>query len=195
MKKIVFFLILVLALGYYFSSYEQKVMVLEKIWVDHWFLSEPEKQGYEKWELVELKFDTNSLAEFSGNISQGKKIPEIKDMVAQFKNCIPQKDLAYFSWNIALHRVLLGNRKNISIELEQLADKRLSLFAYKTSAGNKQILPEITQVFECGYTVENAKIKKLELQWNSITSDIVVWVASRSGVSSADYKLKLTEIK
>lgn len=192
MKNFLLLLVFVWWLSYYFIPYETKVDLLEKAWIDSSIISFMEEEiEVVKWEIVELRFDENSEISFTNNLKNWEIMSDLSWANQTYVNCFKEDESLNFNWNIVLHRVLLGKNKDVNIKLISEQDN-INMFVYKTDALSKIFAPDITYVFDCK-SIFNSDAMIIDMNWNTITSDIVIWVAWWNWNLEWEYTLNVFE--
>ena len=194
MKNILLTLILILGLSYYFIPYEIKIELLEKIWIDSSILSEKKEEIIEKWEVINLKFDdiTNKNS-FKWDISNWEIMEDLSWASLSFVKCFNPDEYSNFNWNTVLHRILLWKKKNAIIRL--IPDNKnidLSMYVYKTDALSKIFPPEKDYVHDCKISISTSD-RLINMNWNTLTSDIVIWVVWSNWALEWGYTLEIEE--
>lgn len=196
MKNILLVIIFVFIISVIFIPHEKKVVLLEKIWIDSsilWDKEEVKKIDFDENWVLSLKFDDiTHRASYSWDISSWKSSNDLSWASLQFVNCFDKSKYDNFSWNLVLHRVLLWKNKSINVKL--ITDSpSLSMYVYKTDALSKIYPPEIEYVHACEIKLSSEEIKEINMKWNSITSDIVIWVSWSSWIINWSYTLEIEE--
>lgn len=187
-------LILVLAGLYYFVPNDIKTEYLSKVWIESDILLIEDETFINDWAIVDLEFDETRKTFFSWNISNWKVLENISWWTLSYVNCYDKSKFNNFSWKMVIHRVLLWRNKDVEVILnDKTEDKKLSMFVYKTTSINDVFPPEIEYVYECKNDISNLWLKKIQMNWNTITSDIVVWVVWFSGATIWEYDLEIIE--
>lgn len=195
MKTFIMILILVLAGLYYFVPNDIKTEYLSKIWVESdIFLIEEEVVDTNIWPIVDLELDETRKTSFSSNISNWKIISDISWGTMSYVKCYDKSNFENFSWNMVIHRVLLWKNKDVEVNLtDKTESKNLSMFVYRTESLNDVFPPEIEYVYECKNDISNLWSKRIEMDWNTITYDVVVWVVWFSWSTTWEYDLEIIE--
>ena len=162
------------------------------MWINSSFLPVEVEKEIEKWEVVKLKFDeTTHKTSFKWNISNWETTEDLSWAYQQFVKCF---DLSKnFNWNTVLHRVLLWKKKDAVIKLiPDNENTHLSMYVYKTDALSKVFPPEKDYVHDCKISISNSD-RIIDMNGNTVTSDIVVWVAWSNWALEWGYTLELEE--
>jgi hypothetical protein len=192
MKNLLLLIIFILWSSYYFIPYETKIELLEKIWVDSSFLPVEEEEKIEKWEIVNLKFDEITYkTSFIWNISDWVIMKDLSWASLPFVKCFTPDKYSNFNWNTVLHRVLLWKKKNVIVKLISDNDN-LNMYVYKTDALSKIYPPKKDYVHDCKTSISISS-REINMNWNSVTSDIVVWIVWSNWALEWEYTLELEE--
>ena len=195
MKNFLLILIFVLGASYYFVPYDIKVSLLEKVWIDSSILAVEEVVEIEKWEVVNLKFDDTTHKDiFKWDISNGEIISDLSWASLPYVKCFYQDSYNKFNWNTIHHRVLLWKNKTATVKLIQNnSEDKLSLYVYKTDSFSKVYPPEKNYVFDCISDSSSSIEKVINIKGNTVTSDIVIWVAWVEWKLNWSYSLEIEE--
>ena len=192
MKNILMVLILLIGLSYYLIPYETKVELLNKVWIDSSFLPS-EVVEVKKWEVIKLSFDENNKDSFNWNISNWTIVENLSWASLQYVKCFYKDDYKNFEWNTVHHRVLLWKRKNIEVKLiPSNENSNLSMYIYKTEALSKVFPPEKEYVHDCKVDF-NSSNNIIKMNWNTVTSDIIIWVSWANWILDWGYTLEIEE--
>lgn len=192
MKKLLIILVFISLSAYYFVPNNTKTQFFDTVWVDGtMFLIEEKKVGFDKGETVQLKFDevTNKTS-FTWNVSKGKMVENISLSTISYKKCFSDND-PKFVWNTVFHRVLLWKNKTAVINLN--TDAKLNMYVYKTDPLSKVTPPELEQVFDCKVNTTFLANRTVEIKWNSITSDIVIWLVWDKWDTTWEYSIEIEQ--
>jgi len=196
MKNIIIIILILSGVFYFFVPYNTQINILDKAWIDSSFLWAPEKVATNlEWWIVGLKFDSENKVIYKWNISTWETMSDLSWASWNFVKCFDEDKYDKFSGNILMHRVLLGKNKNVSVRLIWEGSEDLSIFVYKTDALSKVYPPEKDYTHDCKTSVlfDSNREMKIEMKWNTITSDIVVWVAWSKWVLEWGYTLEIIE--
>lgn len=196
MKTFLLILIFIVLSFVFIVPYNAKVLVFEKVWMDISILWEPKISEEEKEErIISLKFDDNRKSNYSGDLKKWEIMKDFSWANTQFVKCFDEKNYDDFNWKLKMHRILLGKKKDVKVKLTQTGGWwNLSMFVYKTEPLNKIFPPDITNVYDCDISTWEKNIKEIEMTGNTITSDIVIWIAWWTGTLDWTYDLELEEI-
>lgn len=195
MKTFIIVILFIIGVFIFFIPLETKILIFDKVWIDSSKLvSKNEEKEVIKEDVVTLKFDENNKVLYSWNISNWKQMTDFAWASLPNVNCFKPTENSFFSWNMQMHRIILWKRKTISVKLiSDITDTSLNMFVYKTDALNKVYPPEKEYVHDCKIDISTDSIKELEMIWNTITSDIVIWISWWSWTLEWWYTLELKE--
>lgn len=190
MKNLLLILILIIGSAYYFVPNDMKIKLFDKVWIDgSMLLIEEKKVGFEKGEVVELNFDDETNKDsFKWNISNWEIMKDLSWASLPYVKCFYKNDYNKFNWNVVLHKVILWKKKDITVKL--ITDSDLNMYVYKTDALNDVYPPEKEYVHDCKTSINTSTI---DMNWNTVTSDIVIWVVWNNWVLEWNYTLELIE--
>ncbi len=222
MKNIIIIILILIWAFYFFVPHNTQVSLLEKVWIDDTFLlnqdNNIEDEGLfidfkininwkvksfiqksdkkitnMEWWVVKLKFGSDNKIIFEWNISDWNIMTDLTWASWNFVKCFDKNDYDKFSWNLLMHKVLLWKNKKVEVKLTWEGSEKLSIFVYKTDALSKIYPPEKEHTHDCKINVTSELNKKIEMNWNTITSDIVVWIAWPTWVAEWSYTLEIIE--
>ncbi len=194
MKNIIIIILILIWAFYFFVPHNTQVSLLDKVWIDSSFLGEPEKIATNLgWWVVSLKFDSEHKTTYNWNVSNWEIMSDLSWASWNFVKCFDKNMYDKFSWNILMHRVLLWKNKNVSVKLTGEGSENLSMYVYKTDALSKVYPPEKEYTHDCKISTIIWINKQIEMNWNTITSDIVVWVAWSKWILEGGYTLEIIE--
>ncbi len=194
MKNIIIILFLIIWGFYFFVPHNTQIDLLEKLWIDSSFLWEKEKEiSNLEWWVVQLNFNEEHKAIYEWNISDWEIMSDLSWASWNFVKCFDENEYDKFSGNILMHRVLLWKNKNVSVKLSGQESENLSIFVYKTDALSKVYPPEKEYTHDCKINTVAWLNKNIDMTWNTITSDIVVWVAWPKWITEGGYTLEIIE--
>jgi hypothetical protein len=194
MKFLIIILIFTWLVIHFYVPSEIKNKYIEKIWLQDYihYDVKTESDKYQSW-IIDLTFK-NDNAEFSWDISFWK-IYDMNWALGNYVNCFKSDNLKMFTLNQVLHRIILEKDKNISIKLiPEDSEDNLSIYAYKVKPWLNVLPPEITMTHKC-LSAYNAWEKDIEMEGDTIRSEVVIWVSWKENTTNWKYKLILEQLK
>lgn len=192
MKTFLLLLIFIVLSAYYFVPNAVKNVYLEKIWIEYKF--EEWSNDIEEWKVRVLEFSEESKAEFFSDITYWKIIEDLTWWPKHYVSCFDNKSFKYFNWNHQLHTILLEKNNTIKIKLEDKTEnKDLSLYAYKVKPAQNLLPPNLDYVHACSSKKSIEPEKNIEIIWDSIRSEIVIWVVWSNWLLEWEYELYLEQ--
>lgn len=192
MKTLFLLIIFILIMWYLFVPNNIKNEYLEKAWIDYSFDENTTVEN--PWDIRELEFDKNWEANFSWDIASWEKTPNTSWWVKNMVNCYKNDEQNYFSGNRIIHKILL--EKDASIEVKLIDETKswdLSLVVYKIKPALNTKPEELTYAHKCISKINTNNYKTVEMQWDTIRSDIYIVVVWSNWVSKWSYKLDIKQ--
>lgn len=192
MKTFLFVLVFIVLSIYYFVPHEVKNEYLEKAWVEYRFAEW--NQDIEEWKVITLEFNQTWKANFSSDIKYWKIIDDLTWWSKTYVNCFDDKSINYFNWKHQLHRIILEKNTTISIILiDNTENKNLSIYAYKVKPAQNILPPDLEYVHACVSKKSDETDKSIEIKWDTIKSEIVIWVVWSNSLTEWEYELHLEQ--
>lgn len=190
------FLLVILFIGlsiYYFVPNELKNEYLEKAWINYSF--EVEDDSIIPWEAIILNFDKEWKSFFSWNIKNWIELDDLTWASQTYVSCFKKDAYKNFNWKHTFHKILLERNKSIEIKLiDETENNSLSLYAYKIKPDSENSLPpHITYTHQCVSKINTNSDKIININWNTIKSEILVWVVWAEKSEEWFYKLDITQ--
>lgn len=192
MKTFLLVLIFIVLSVYYFVPNEVKNNYTERAWLK--FRFNKLSKDIEEWKVRVLEFNETWKTEFVSDIQFWKIIEDLSWWPKHYVSCFDNKSFNYFNWKHQLHRIILEKNSTIQIKLiDNTENKDLSIYAYKVKPAQNLLPPNIEYVHACSSKKSTDTDKVIEIKWDTIRSEIVIWVVWSNSLNEWKYELYLEQ--